>query len=100
MEARWRFWIIGIEDKVSGEDSSGRAWWQRCGTTGMDTAAEVMQDGNILGIHQHGKTTNLMAYRCSGIMGMADKVSGEYSIGQARWRRCGTTEMYTMVEEM
>ena len=37
---------VGMEDKVSGADSSGRARWRRFRTTGMDTAAEEMWDGN------------------------------------------------------
>ena len=46
MEERWRCRIIGMEDKVGGEYSGVRAWWRRCGTAGMDTAAEEMWDGN------------------------------------------------------
>ena len=46
MEARWRCGIMGMEDKVSDKDIGGRAWWRRCGKTGMDTAAEDMWDGN------------------------------------------------------
>ena len=38
--------IMGMADKVSGEDSGERVWWQRCGTTWMDTAAEDMRDSN------------------------------------------------------
>ena len=38
--------IMGMVDKVSGEDGGGRARWQRCGTTGMDTEVEEMRDGN------------------------------------------------------
>ena len=38
--------IMGMADKVSGKDSGGRAWLQRCGTTDMDTTVEEMQDGN------------------------------------------------------
>ena len=37
---------VGMEEKVSGEDSGGRAKWRRCRITGMDTAAEEMWDGN------------------------------------------------------
>ena len=33
-------------------------------------------------------------------MGMADKISGKDSGGRARWRICGTTGMYTTVEEI
>ena len=39
--------IMGMADKISSEDSGGRACWQRCGTTGMDTAVEEMRDSNI-----------------------------------------------------
>ena len=46
MEVRCRFGIMYMVDKVNGEDSSGRALWRRCGTTGMDTAMEEMRDGN------------------------------------------------------
>ena len=46
MEARWRYSIIGMADKVSGEDSGGKSWWWICGTTGMDMAVEEMWDGN------------------------------------------------------
>ena len=47
MEARWRFRIIGMADKVSGEDSGGRAQWRILGKTGIDTATEEIWDGNI-----------------------------------------------------
>ena len=46
MKAWWRCEIMGMADKVSGEESRGRAWWRRYGTTGMDTAAEEMRYGN------------------------------------------------------
>ena len=46
MEARWRFRIIGMAYKVGGEYGIGRAWWRRCGTTGMNMAAEEIWDGN------------------------------------------------------
>ena len=38
---------VGMTDKVGGEDSGGRARWQRFRTTGIDTAAEEMWDRNI-----------------------------------------------------
>ena len=44
MEVRWRCSIIGMADKVGSEDSGGLARCQRCGTTGMDTAADEMWD--------------------------------------------------------
>ena len=43
MEERQRCRIMGTEYKISGEDSGGQAWWRRCGTTGIDTAAEEMR---------------------------------------------------------
>ena len=46
MEAQWRREIMGMEDKVSGEESGGRAWWRKRRTTGIDTAAEEMRDGS------------------------------------------------------
>ena len=46
MEAQWGCGMMGMTDKVSGEDSGGRARWRRCATTGVDTAAEEMRDGN------------------------------------------------------
>ena len=46
MEAQWRCRIKGMTEKVSGEDSSGRAWCQRCRTTDMDTEAEDMWDSS------------------------------------------------------
>ena len=46
MDVRWRCRIIGMVDKVSSKDSGGRAWWRRCGATGMDTAAEEIWYGN------------------------------------------------------
>ena len=39
-------WEVGTEDKVSSEDSGERTRWRRFRTTGMDTAAEEMWDGN------------------------------------------------------
>ena len=46
MEARRRCRIMGVVDKVVVEDSDGRSRWRRCRTTGMDTAAEEMWEGN------------------------------------------------------
>ena len=37
---------IGMEDKVSGENSGRQAQRQRCKTTEMDTAADDLWDGN------------------------------------------------------
>ena len=39
MEAWCRCRIIGMVEKVSGEDSGRRSQWRRCGTAGMYTAA-------------------------------------------------------------
>ena len=47
MEARWRCGITGMSYKVSGEDSGRQSQWQRCRTTGMDTATEKTRDSNI-----------------------------------------------------
>ena len=47
LRAYCRSRIMGMADKVSGEDSGGLAWWQRCGTIWIDTAAEEMRDVNI-----------------------------------------------------
>ena len=44
--AYYRSVIMGVAEKIRGEDSSGRAQWKRFGKTGMDTAAADMQDGN------------------------------------------------------
>ena len=46
MEARCRYRIIGLSDKVSGENIGGREWGRRFRTTGMDTEVEEMWDGN------------------------------------------------------
>ena len=86
MEARWRCGIMRMTDKFSGEDSYGQARWWKCGTTGMNTAAEEMQDGNRrdvgqwrwrnglngdgLGKYLKGTTTKLMAYRRSDNLGI------------------------------
>ena len=58
------------------------------------------KDGNGMGKYQQVTTANLRAYCRSGIMGMAGKISGEDSRGQAWCWRCGTTGMDTAVEEM
>ena len=58
------------------------------------------KDGDGLGNYQQGMTNSLRAYRRSGIMGMKVNISGEYSGRRARLRRCGTTSMDTVVEEM
>ena len=38
--------IMGMEIKVSGEDSGGRAWRRICRTTGIDTVVKEIQDDN------------------------------------------------------
>ena len=58
------------------------------------------KDNNGLGKYRQGITTNLREYCRSRIIGMADKVSGEYSGRQAWWRISGTTWMDTAMEEM
>ena len=83
----------------------GIQWLRRCGTSTDDMwdngdGEMGCKDGNGMGKYQQGTTVNLRAYRCSRIMGMADKISGEDSGRQAWWRRCGTTGMDTGVEEM
>ena len=60
------------------------------------TRWKVMQRGPQ---HRRGRITMEARFMC-GIIGTADEVGGEYSGGRARWRRCGTTGMYTAVEEM
>ena len=52
MEARWRCGIMGMADKVSGEESGGRERWRRCGAIGIDKAAEEMRDGNRIDVGQ------------------------------------------------
>ena len=37
---------VRIAEKVSGEERGGMARWWICRTTGIDTAAEDMWDGN------------------------------------------------------
>ena len=95
-------------DKHGGGYAGQQGWihhQRRCGT-----ATDDMWDGedgemgckdvNGMGKYQHRTTDNLRAYCCSGIMGMAEKISSEDIGGQARWRRCGTTDMDTAVEEI
>ena len=38
--------IMWMAEKISSEDSVGRAWWSIYGTARMDTAVEEMRDGN------------------------------------------------------
>ena len=44
--------IMGMTDKVSGEDSGVRARLRRCGTKDMDTTAEDIRDGNRRNVGQ------------------------------------------------
>ena len=78
------------EDDHGGGEEGQQGWiWRRriCGTATYemwdDGDGETgWKDSNGLGEEiLTGKTTNLRAYRRSGIMGMADKVSGEDSGG-------------------
>ena len=95
-------------DNHGGGDAGQQGWIQRqsiCETATDDMWVNgdgemVWKDGNGLGKYQQGTTDNPRAYRCSRIMGMEDKISGEDSGGQAWWRRCGTTCMDTVVKEI
>ena len=105
MELRWRCRIIGMADKVSGEDSVRRAWWRRCRTTGMDMAAEEMWDGNRWDVGQRRwrnglggrrKTGQIFTgndYQPEGVLLIRDNWDGRQ--GQ-RWRQQRTIT----VEEM
>ena len=93
-------------DEHSGGDAGQQEWIRRrrrCGTATdeiWDNGDGEMgsKDGDGLVKYQQGTTANLRAYRRSGIMGIADKISSENSGGKARWRICGTTGMDTVVE--
>ena len=75
-----------------GGDAVQQVWIRRrrrCGTAideMLDDGDGEMgwKDGDGLGKYRRGTTTNLRAYCSSGIMGMADKVSGKYRGGRAR----------------
>ena len=80
-----------LEDKHGGRDAGQLGWiWRR---RRCETATEEMWDdrdgkmvwkgGDGQGKYLQGKNTNLRAYRCSRIIEMADKVSGEYRDGHA-----------------
>ena len=94
------------EDKHGGGDAGQQGWIRQKRRCGMETdemwdngdGEMGCKDGDGLGKYLQGTTTNLRAYRHSGIMRMADTISGEDSIGQAWWRRCRTTGMDTAVE--
>ena len=66
----WRRRRCGTATDEMWDDGDGEMWWK---------------DGGGLGKYRQGITTNLRAYRCSRIIGMEEKVSGEDSVGQARW---------------
>ena len=79
-------------DKHGGGYAVQQGWiWRRrrCGTETVemwdDGDGEMgCKDSDGLRKYRQGTTANLRAYRRSGIMGMADKISGEDSGGQAR----------------
>ena len=66
IEARWRCGIMGMAEKVRGEYSCGRARWQRFETTGIDTAAEKMRDGNKRDVGQQIWRNGLEGRRQTG----------------------------------
>ena len=74
----WRRRICGTETDEMWDDGDGEMGWK--GGDGLDK-------------YRQGTITNLRDYYCSGIMGMADKVSSEDSGGQALCSRCGTTDI-------
>ena len=60
--------------------------WRRCGTATDEMwdygdGEMCCKDGDGLEKYRQGTTANLRVYRCSGIMGMEDKISGEDSGG-------------------
>ena len=96
------------EDKHGGGDAGQQGYIRRRRRCGTETD-EVWyngdgemgcKDGKKLVKYRQVNNSNLRAYRCSGIMEMADKISGEDRVGRAWWRRCRTTGMDTEVEEM
>ena len=95
-------------DDHGGGDAGQQGWiwrWRRCGTATdemWDNGDGEMgcKDGDGLGKYQQGTTAHLRVYCRSGIMGMAEKISGEYSSGRSWCRICRTTGMDTAVEEM
>ena len=52
--------------EVSDDDRGGRAWWWRCGTTGMNKVAEDMWDGNIGDVGQRRWQNGLEVRRRTG----------------------------------
>ena len=98
--------IAADEHGIGYSGQQGWIRWCRRGGTATDYMLDDgdgemgCKDGDKLEKYQQGTTANLRAYRHSGIMGLADKISGEDSGGRAHWRICGTTGMYMVVEEM
>ena len=94
-------------DKHGGGDGGQQGlirWHRRCGTATEDIwddgdGGMGCKDGDRLGKYQQGTTTNLRGYCRFGIMGMADKFSGEESGGRAQWRRFGITGIETAAED-
>ena len=66
MEARRRYGITGMAEKVSGKDSGGKSRWWRCGKIGIDTAAEEIQDSNIRDVGLHRWQNGLEEQRRNG----------------------------------
>ena len=50
LRAYCRSGIMGMVDKISGEDSDVQALWRRCRTTDMDTVMEKMWGGNRIDV--------------------------------------------------
>ena len=100
-EERLRCGIMGMTDKVSGEDGGGWAGWQRCEKIGMDKAAEEMRDGNRRdvgrqrwrnGLEEWRQTGKILtgnnyqpeAYRCSDNLGVVEMT---YLHGDLEWSK-------------
>ena len=105
MEMRWIYRIIGMADKFSGEDRGGRAWWRRCGTTGIDTVAEEMWNGNRWDVGRRRWRNGLEGQRRTGKISTGNDYQSEgvsllqkngYGIQGKWWRQRRTS----MVEEM
>ena len=76
-------------DEHCGRDAGQQGWIRprrRCGTAKYDMWDGVdgemgCKDGDGLGKYQHGTNTNLMEYRCSRIMGVAENIRCKDSSG-------------------
>ena len=88
---------------------SGQQGWicqrRRCGTATdkmyNNGDGEInCNDCNGLSKYRQGTTANLKDYRRYKIMGVADKISGEYIGINAQCWRCETTGIDTEVEDM